>query len=87
MEEEQKEILDGVIIDLTKIGNLERELFAGAFEDILEKFPGNDKISFKWFTNHPSSEEPITNIATCDDGEVDASNPELYNYIFSLIHG
>ena len=62
MEEEQKEILDGVIIDLTKIGDLERELFAGSFEDILEKFPGNDKISFKWFTNHPSTEEPIMNI-------------------------
>ena len=86
MEEEQKEILDGVIIDLTKIGDLERELFAGAFEDILEKFPGNDKISFKCFINHPSSEEPIMNIATCDDGEVDATNPELYKYIFDLIH-
>ena len=86
MEEEQKEILDGVIIDLTKIGNLERDLFAGAFEDILEKFPGKDKISLKWFTNHPSTKEPIMNIATCDDGEVDASNPELYKYIFDLIH-
>ena len=45
MEEEQKEILDGVVIDLTKVGSLERELFARAFEDILDKFPGNDKIS------------------------------------------
>ena len=26
------------------------------------------------------------NIATCDDGEVDAYNPELYKYIFQLIH-
>ena len=86
MEEEQKEILDGVIIDLTKIGNLERDLFAGAFEEILEMFPGNDKISLKWFTNHPSSEEPVIAIATCDDGEVDATNPELYKYIFDLIH-
>lgn len=42
MEEEQKEILDGVIIDLTEIGSLERELFAGAFGDILDKFPGKD---------------------------------------------
>ena len=40
MDEEQKEILDGVVIDLTKVGSLERELFAGAFEDILDKFPG-----------------------------------------------
>tara|TARA_B100001540_G_scaffold178227_1_gene157223 strand:+ start:255 stop:518 length:264 start_codon:yes stop_codon:yes gene_type:complete len=86
MEEEQKEILDGVIIDLTKIGSLERELFAGAFGDILDKFPGKDKISFKWFTHHPSTEEPILNIATCDDGAVDADNPELYEYIFNLIH-
>ena len=86
MEEEQKEILDGVVIDLTKVGTLERELFAGAFEDILDKFPGNDKISLKWYTTHPSSEEPVMTIATCDDGEVDADNPELYEYIFNLIH-
>ena len=86
MEEELKEILDGVIIDLTKIGTLERELFAGAFVEILDKFPGKDKISFKWFTHDPSSEEPILNIATCDDGAVDADNPELYKYIFDLIH-
>ena len=86
MEDEQKEILDGVIIDITNIDTAKKESLAISIEEILEKFPGDEKFSFKWFNHDPVAEEPIMSIATCDDAEVDGSNPALYEYIYEIIY-
>ncbi len=86
MEDEQKEILEGVIIDITNIDTAKKENLATSIEEILEKFPGDEKFSFKWFNHDPAVDEPIMSIATCDDAEVDGSNPKLYEYIYDLIY-
>ena len=87
MKKEKKEILDGVIVDLSKMENAYIEKFINAFEDILSIFPGNEKISIRWSSQHPSNtNKVITNIATCEDQGVDAENPKLYEYIFSTIY-
>ena len=86
MEEEQKDILDGVIIDITNLEREKKENLASSVEKILEKFPGDDKFSFKWFNNDPLVDEPTMSIATCEDAEVDGNNPDLYKYIFKVIY-
>ena len=86
MEDEQKEILDGVIIDISKFSFEKRKELLSFSEKITEKFPGNQPLSFKWVDEDPFVPEEILHIATCDDGFVDADNTELYEYIYDLMH-
>jgi len=86
MEDEQKEILDGVIIDLTELSSDKREELLSFSERITEKFPGKQPLSFKWVDEDPFATEEVLVIATCDDGLVDANNTNLYEYIYDLIH-
>ena len=86
MEDEQKEILDGVIIDISKCSSDKREKLLGFSEKITDKFPGNQPLSFKWVDEDPFATEEVLVIATCDDGLVDADNANLYEYIYDLMH-
>ena len=86
MEEEQKEILDGVIIDISKFSSDKREELLSFSEKIVEKFPGKQPLSFKWVDEDPFATEEALVIVTCDDGLVDANNTNLYSYIYDLIH-
>lgn len=86
MEDEQKEILDGVIIDISKFSSDKREELLSLSEKITEKFPGDQPLSFKWVDEDPFATEEVLVIATCDDGLVDANNTNLYDYIYDLIH-
>ena len=86
MEDEQREILDGVIIDISKFSFEKRKELLSFSEKITEKFPGNQPLSFKWINEDPFESEEILHIATCDDGFVDADNTELYEYIYDLMH-
>ena len=86
MEEEQKEILDGVIIDISKFSSDKREELLSFSEKIVEKFPGKQPLSFKWVDEDPFAKEEALVIATCDDGFVNANNTKLYEYIYDLMH-
>ena len=86
MEDEQREILDGVIIDISKFDPEKRKELLSFSEKIIEKFPGDQPFSFKWANENPFESEEILHIATCDDGFVDADNTELYEYIYDLMH-
>ncbi|MDB4834375.1 hypothetical protein OAH80_04695 [Acidimicrobiia bacterium] len=86
MEDEQKEILDGVIIDISKFSSDKREELLSFSETIVEKFPGKQPLSFKWVDEDPFATEEALVIATCDDGFVDANNTKLYEYIYDLMH-
>ena len=48
MEDEQKEILDGVIVDISKFSFEKRKELLSFSEKITEKFPGTQPLSFKW---------------------------------------
>ena len=86
MEDEQKEILDGVIVDISKFTTEKRQELLILSEQITEEFPGNQPLSFKWVDEDPFAPEEILHIATCDDGFVDANNTKLYEYIYDLMH-
>ena len=86
MEEEQKEILDGVIVDISELSLEKRKELLSFSEKIFEKFPGKQPLSFKWVDEDPFATEEALVIATCDDGLVDANNTNLYSYIYDLIH-
>jgi hypothetical protein len=86
MEDEQREILDGVIIDISKFDSEKRKELLSFSEKITKKFPGDQPFSFKWANEDPFCSEEILHIATCDDGFVDADDTELYEYIYDLIH-
>ena len=86
MEDEQKEILDGVIIDISKFSSDKREELLSFSEKIVEKFPGKHPLSFKWVDEDPFATGEALVIATCDDGFVDANNTKLYEYIYDLMH-
>ena len=86
MEDEQKEILDGVIIDISNYDSDKREELLSFSEKIVEKFPGKQPLSFKWVDENPFATEEALVIATCDDGFVDANNTKLYEYIYDLMH-
>ena len=86
MEDEQKEILDGVIIDITKFDSEKRKELLSFSERITEKFPRNKPLSFKWVDEDPFAPEEVLHIATCDNGFVDADNTKLYQYIYDLMH-
>ena len=86
MEDEQKEILDGVIIDISKFSSDKRGELLSFSEKIVEKFPGKQPLSFKWVDEDPFATEEALVIVTCDDGLVDANNTNLYDYIYDLIH-
>ena len=86
MEEEQKEILDGVIIDISRFSLEKRKELLSFSEKITEKFPGDQSFSFKWSNEDPFAPEEVLVIATCEDGLVDAENTELYKYIYDLMH-
>ena len=86
MEEEQKEILDGVIVDISRFSLEKRKELLSFSEKITEKFPGDQPFSFKWSNEDPFESEEILHIATYDDGFVDADNTELYKYIYDLMH-
>ena len=86
MEDEQKEILDGVIVDISKFTIEKRQELLSLSEQITEEFPGNQPLSFKWVAEDPFAREEILHIATCDDGFVDANNTKLYEYIYDLMH-
>ena len=86
MKDEQREILDGVIIDISKFDSEKRKELLGFSEKITEKFPGDQPFSFKWANEDPFSSEEILHIATCDDGLVNANNTKLYEYIYDLMH-
>ena len=86
MEDEQKEILDGVIIDISKFNFDKRKALLSFSEKITELFPGNQPLSFKWIDEDPFAPQEILHIATCEDGLVDANNTKLYKYIYDLMH-
>ena len=86
MEDEQKEILEGVIVDISRLTSEKRKKLLGFSEKITKKFPGDQPFSFKWANEDPFGSEEILHIATCDDGFVDADNTELYEYIYDLMH-
>tara|TARA_Y100000389_G_C16982672_1_gene281083 strand:- start:28 stop:297 length:270 start_codon:yes stop_codon:yes gene_type:complete len=86
MEDEQKEILNGVIVDIGKFSFDKRTELLGFSEKITEKFPGDQPFSFKWVNEDPFGSEEILHIATCDDGFVNANNTKLYEYIYDLMH-
>ena len=86
MEEEQKEILDGVIVDISELSLEKRKELLSFSEKIFEKFPGKQPLSFKWVDEDPFATEEALVIATCDDGFVDANNTKLYEYIYDLMH-
>ena len=86
MEDEQKEVLDGVIVDISNFNVEKRKELIGFSEKITKKFPGNQPLSFKWVDDDPFVTEEVLVIATCDDGLVDANNTKLYEYIYDLMH-
>jgi hypothetical protein len=86
MEEEQKEILDGVIVDISRFSLEKRKELLGFSEKITEKFPGDQPFSFKWSNEDPFAPEEVLVIATCEDGLVNANNTKLYEYIYDLMH-
>ena len=86
MEKEQKEILDGVIVNISRLSLEKRKELLSFSEKIVEKFPGKQPLSFKWVDEDPFATEEALVIATCDDGLVDANNTNLYDYIYDLIH-
>jgi hypothetical protein len=86
MEDEQRKILDGVIIDISKFDSEKRNELLGFSEKITKKFPGDQPFSFKWANVDPFDSEEILHIATCDNGFVDADNTKLYEYIYDLMH-
>jgi len=85
MEDEQKEILEGVIVDISRLTIEKRKKILGFSEKIVEKFSGDKPLSFKWIQDDPFSTEEVLTIATCEDGYVDADNIKLYEYISDLI--
>ena len=86
MEDEQREILDGVIIDICKFDSEKKQEILSFSEKITKKFPGDQPFSFKWANEDPFGSEEILHIATCDDGLVGANNTKLYEYIYDLMH-
>ena len=86
MEDEQKQILDGVIVDISKLSFDKRKELLSFSEKITKLFPGNQPLSFKWIDEDPFAPEEILHIATCEDGLVDANNTKLYQYIYDLMH-
>ena len=86
MEDEQKQILDGVIVDISKFSFDKRKELLSFSEKITKLFPGNQPLSFKWIDEDPFAPEEILHIATCEDGLVDANNTKLYQYIYDLMH-
>ena len=86
MEDEQREILDGVIIDISKFDSEKRKELLSFSEKITKKFPGDQPFSFKWVDEDPFATEEALVIATCDDGLVDENNTNLYEYIYDLMH-
>ena len=85
MEDEQKEILEGVIVDISRLTFEKRKKILGFSDKIVEKFSGDKSLSFKWIQDDPFSTEEVLTIATCEDGYVDADNIKLYEYISDLI--
>ena len=86
MEDEQREILDGVIIDITKFDSEKRKELLSFSEIITKYFPGDLPFSFIWVDEDPFATEEALVIATCDDGLVDENNTNLYEYIYDLMH-
>jgi len=86
MEDEQRKILDGIIIDVTNLSSEKRKKIISSSGIIINKFPGDQPLSFKWINEDPFAQEEVLHIATCDDGLVDENNINLYEYIYELMH-
>jgi hypothetical protein len=87
VEEEQQQILDGVIIEITHLPEQKRRQILNSSQKIIDSFPGSQYLTFKWYSdNDPFTQEPVLTMATSDDGFVDADNLKLYEYIFEILH-
>ena len=78
-----REILDGVLINVNNLDRFQIERLSNMLKEIFIRFPGSDKLSLIFSSEN--LDEPDW-IATCDDGEVDGENLNIYDFIFCAIY-